>query len=113
DEALDEEAPADLGVVEDALATDEPGGERDESPVATTAAAGGAEVAGDVEQWDAWDAEFDRDWGPFDIEEVDLDADDTKRLDLGTLVVTPFEKMTMQLQVDKAKEKVQAILVAD
>nr|WP_255622144.1 DUF3710 domain-containing protein [Tessaracoccus sp. OS52] len=59
------------------------------------------------------DAAFDREWGPFDFEEVDLEADDVKRLDLGTLVVTPFEKMTMQLQVDKAKERVQAILVAD
>ena len=66
-----------------------------------------------AEQWAELDAAFDRDEGPFDIEEVDLDADDVKRLDLGTLVITPFPKMTMQLQVDKEKKKVQAILVAD
>ncbi len=59
------------------------------------------------------EVEFDRDEGPFDIEEVDLDADDTRRLDLGSLVATPFEGMSMQLQVDQSKEKVQALLVAD
>lgn len=65
-----------------------------------------ADVVGD-------EVEFDRDEGPFDIEEVDLTADDTRRLDLGALVVTPFEGMSMQLQVDQAQEKVQALLVAD
>ncbi len=64
-------------------------------------------------QWTAWDAEFEREEGPFDIDEVDLDADDVKRIDLGTVIVTPFPNMSMQLQVDKTKEKVQAILVAD
>lgn len=64
-------------------------------------------------EWLQWDAEFEREEGPFDIEEVDLDADDVKRIDLGTLIVTPFPKMSMQLQVDKKKEKIQAILVAD
>lgn len=64
-------------------------------------------------EWDEWDAAFDREEGPFDIEEVDLEADEVKRIDLGTLIVTPFPKMSMQLQVDKTKEKVQAILVAD
>ena len=65
------------------------------------------------EQWSAWDAAFDREEGPFDIEEVDLDADDIERLDLGSLIVTPFEKMTMQLQVEQSTQNVQAILVAD
>lgn len=64
-------------------------------------------------QWDAWDAAFEREAGPFDIEEVDLDADEVKRIDLGTLIVTPFDKMNLQLQVDKAKEKVQALLISD
>ncbi len=75
-----------------------------------------AAPVGDVDetqQWEAWDAAFTREEGPFDIEEVDLDADDVKRLDLGTLVVTPFDKMNLQLQVDKAKEKVQALLISD
>lgn len=67
----------------------------------------------DAAQWDAWDDAFDRQDGPYDIEEVDLEADDVKRLDLGTLVLTPFDKMNLQLQVDKAKEKVQALLISD
>ncbi|MBB1483320.1 DUF3710 domain-containing protein [Tessaracoccus sp. MC1865] len=62
-----------------------------------------------------WDAEFDRDWGPFDIEEVDLeaDADEVQRLDLGTLVLTPFEGMSLQLQVNKDTNTVQSLLVGD
>ncbi len=75
-----------------------------------------APVADDTDetlQWDAWDAAFAREEGPYDIEEVDLDADDVKRLDLGTLIITPFDKMNLQLQVDKAKEKVQALLISD
>ncbi|WP_158600633.1 DUF3710 domain-containing protein [Tessaracoccus antarcticus] len=72
------------------------------------------ESAGDeAATWDAWDAAFDREEGPFDVAEVDLDADEVKRLDLGTLVITPFDKMNLQLQVDKAKEKVQALLISD
>ena len=60
-----------------------------------------------------WDAEFTRDEGPFDIDEVDLDADDVNRLDLSSIVITPFEGMTMQLQVDRERELVQSILVGD
>ncbi len=71
-------------------------------------------VEGDVMvQWQEWDDAFSRDEGPFDIEEVDLDADEVNRLDLGTLIITPFDKMNLQLQVDKAKEKVQALLISD
>lgn len=63
--------------------------------------------------WREWDQAFDREEGPFDIEEVDLEADQVKRIDLGTLVVTPFPNMKMQLQVDKKQQKVQALLVSD
>lgn len=72
-----------------------------------------SEALAGQDEWIALDEAFDRDWGPFDIEEVDLEADDVKRIDLGSIVVTPFPKMQMQLQVDKSKEKVQSILVAD
>ncbi|MDO5676685.1 MAG: DUF3710 domain-containing protein [Propionibacteriaceae bacterium] len=67
------------------------------------------------EQAAQWDAAFDREWGPFDIEEVDLeaDADEVQRLDLDTLVLTPFEGMTLQLQVNKDTNKVQSLLVGD
>lgn len=95
----------------------------DVDEVAPEQAAAGTEDTPDTEvdaveldesaQWQAWDEAFSRDEGPFDIEEVDLDADDVNRLDLGTLVITPFDKMNLQLQVDKAKEKVQALLISD
>lgn len=62
-----------------------------------------------------WDAEFSRDEGPFDITEVDLEADEheVNRLDLGTLIITPFQDMTMQLQVNRESNQVQSILVGD
>ncbi|HMR48878.1 MAG TPA: DUF3710 domain-containing protein [Arachnia sp.] len=63
--------------------------------------------------WREWDAKVSRDEGPFDITEVDLEADDVKRLDLGALIVTPFPQMNLQLQVDKERTRVQAILVGD
>ena len=67
----------------------------------------------DEEKWAEIDEDFDRDEGPFDIEEVDLDQDDVQRIDLGALVVTPFEGMQLQLQVDEAKQQVQSFLVGD
>lgn len=60
-----------------------------------------------------WDEAFDREEGPFDISEVDLDADDVRRLDFGALVVTPFEGMSMQLQAEREHRRVQAIIVGD
>ena len=63
-------------------------------------------------QWLAWDEEFDREDGPFDIDEVDLHADDVKRLDLGCIVVTPFPGMRMQISVNN-QQVPQAIIVQD
>jgi len=66
------------------------------------------------DEWEALDAS--RDWredGPFDISEVDLDADDIQRLDFGSLIVTPFDGMQLQLQVKQDTEQVQALLVVD
>ena len=62
-----------------------------------------------------WDAAFDREEGPFDISEVDLDADDDEvtRLDFGALVATPFPGMQLQLQVNRENNTVQAIMVGD
>lgn len=66
----------------------------------------------ELDEWDLLDASQDwREDGPFDISEVDLDADDVERLDFGCLVLTPFEGMQMQLQVDQRTKKVQAALV--
>ena len=67
-----------------------------------------------VDEWQALDVS--RDWredGPFDIGEVDLDADDVQRLDFGTLIVTPFDDMQLQLQVSPANNQVQALMVVD
>ena len=65
-----------------------------------------------LDEWQQLDAS--QDWrydGPFDVDEVDLDADDVQRLDFGTVVVTPFDGMQMQLQVEQATGNVQALLV--
>ncbi|MHA6509411.1 DUF3710 domain-containing protein [Tessaracoccus sp. MC1627] len=67
---------------------------------------------GDSERWDA---EFTRAEGPFDISEVDLeaDADEVRRLDMGPLILTPFQDMTLQLQVNRETNQVQSLLVGD
>jgi hypothetical protein len=65
-----------------------------------------------LDEWEELDAS--RDWrydGPFDIDEVDLDADHVERLDFGTVIVTPFDGMKLQLQVEQATGNVQALLV--
>ena len=71
------------------------------------------EEKSDEEKWAEIDEMFDRDEGPFDIDEVDLDEDDVQRIDLGALVVTPFEEMQLQLQVDEPQQRVQSFLVGD
>ena len=72
------------------------------------------EPAAKVDEWQALDAS--RDWredGPFDVSEVDLDADDVDRLDFGSLIVTPFDDMQLQLQISQANSQVQALMVVD
>jgi hypothetical protein len=54
----------------------------------------------------------DVDWradGPFDSEEVDLTDDGVARIDLGALIVTPWEGLGLQLQVNEADRQVQAV----
>jgi hypothetical protein len=85
---------------------------------------GGAAVAddGEVEDADAdlTEADLDADeeeaeqvdWradGPFDSEEVDLSGDHVTRIDLGSLVITPWEGLGLQLQVNEATRDVQAV----
>lgn len=97
---LDDDTGSDLDDLEDAEsdAVGQDGGDQD----------------GD-EQTDEWATlDASRDWredGPFDISEVDLDADDIERVDLGSLVLTPFDGMQMQLQVEQETRKVQSALV--
>ena len=91
DEELEttEEAPDDPDV-EETTDEDEPGEEKDAS---------------------TYRINLDREDGPFDIDEVDLDADDVERIDFGSLIVTPFENMQMQIQLDQASGAVQSLLV--
>ncbi|WP_460705234.1 DUF3710 domain-containing protein [Luteococcus sediminum] len=65
----------------------------------------------DDERWVALDEQDWREDGPFDFDEVDLDADEVDRLDFGALVMTPFDGMQLQLQVDEQTQQVQAALV--
>lgn len=53
------------------------------------------------DEWLVYDES--EDWrveGPYDVDEVDLEADDVPRLDLGSLIVTPEEGMQIQIIAD-------------
>jgi hypothetical protein len=55
-------------------------------------------------------ASFDaRDDGPFDIEEVELGGDEVQRIDLGTLILTPWQGLNLQLQVQEATKQVRSV----
>lgn len=71
-----------------------------------------AGAEGQRDEWaDLDDREGLRDEGPFDITEVDLDADDVERLDFGSLILTPVEGMQLQLQIEEETGQVNAALV--
>ncbi len=115
DEGIDQSVPGDQEETaeRDADAAQDPddgdAAESDESELDETEA---EEPEDEPDQWEELDAS--RDWrvdGPFDISEVDLDADEIQRLDFGTLVLTPFDGMNMQLQVNKESQNVQALLI--
>ena len=66
----------------------------------------------DEVDWAAYDLE--QDWrhdGPFDYEEVDLEADDVDRLDLGTLILTPAEGMELRLQMSEETQQVTSAMI--
>jgi len=107
-------------IVEDDIEDDEVVEDDDEVVAEDDAEATGEDEAEEEEEqppldkWQVLDAS--RDWredGPFDIAEVDLDADDIERLDFGSLVVTPFDGIKLQMQVNQASDKVQSLLVID
>lgn len=50
-----------------------------------------------------------RDDGPFDVDEVELGGDEVQRIDLGTLILTPWPGLNLQLQVQEATKQVRAI----
>lgn len=65
----------------------------------------------DTEELEAT-ADGAEDWradGPFDDEEVDLSGDGVARIDLGTLVITPWEGLGLQLQVDEQTRQVRSV----
>ncbi|SDE37411.1 DUF3710 domain-containing protein [Auraticoccus monumenti] len=69
-------------------------------------------AAEEERDWAAFD--LSQDWradGPFDISEVDLEADDIKRVDLGALVITPREGMELRLQVAQDSGQVVSAMV--
>lgn len=62
--------------------------------------------------WAAFDKA--RDWredGPFDVEEVDLEADEVPRLDFGSLILTPLPQCEVRLQVTEDTQRVVSVLV--
>jgi len=59
------------------------------------------ESEGDVEDWRAD--------GPFDYDEVELSGDEVARIDLGTLIVTPWDGLGLQLQVDEQTRQVRSV----
>ncbi|MFT4294601.1 MAG: DUF3710 domain-containing protein [Micropruina sp.] len=72
-----------------------------------------AELSDDEELPEEPEFDPDTDWrfdGPFDHDEVDLAADEVERLDLGSLILTPWEGMGLQLQVNEATQQVVAAL---
>ncbi len=50
--------------------------------------------------------------GPFDFDEVDLDADEVERIEFGPLVITPFDGLGLQLHGDPETGVVRALLAA-
>jgi len=114
DDAGDEDLDADADDLDEG--GDETGEDGESSDQDETGDDDDEEEAEDEPEDEWMELDSSRDWredGPFDISEVDLDADDLQRLDFGSLVVTPFDDMQMQMQVDQATNQVQALLVMD
>lgn len=85
-------------------------GPEDADPAEDDASEGDKD-SGEDDSDDAYRINLEREDGPFDIDEVDLDADEVTRLDFGSLVITPFENMQMQIQIDQDTGEVQSLLV--
>lgn len=64
------------------------------------------EDADDADEAGGFDARED---GPFDIDEVELGGDEVQRIDLGALILTPWQGMNLQLQVLQEGQQVRAV----
>ncbi|MGC3993526.1 MAG: DUF3710 domain-containing protein [Propionicimonas sp.] len=109
DEGVDEESATDDG---DAVAIDDvddlASDDLEEDAEAEEADLEEAEDALDEEEAEQVEAVDWRADGPFDADEVDL-GDEVTRIDLGSLIVTPWEGLGLQLQVNEATRAVQAV----
>ena len=73
-----------------------------------------AEEEPELDEWDQFDLSQDwREDGPFDIDEVDLEADEVQRVDLGAMILTPEKGMTITLIVSPDKEILSAVVSND
>lgn len=66
----------------------------------------------ETERWTNYD--LSRDWredGPFDFEEVDLEADEVRRIDFGSLIVTPLPDCEIRIQVAPDTQQIISILM--
>jgi hypothetical protein len=88
----------------DVDAEDETLGENDEVTDVAALEAAEEAVAADTGEKIDWRAD-----GPFDSEEVDLTEDQVVRIDLGAVIVTPWEGLGLQLQVNESDRQVQAV----
>lgn len=67
-----------------------------------------------VDKWEALDAS--EDWranGPFDIDEVDLAADEVERMDFGAFILTPFPGMKVQIQAEQQNKRIRSVMVSE
>lgn len=67
-----------------------------------------------VDKWEVLDAS--EDWrvdGPFDIDEVDLAADEVERMDFGAFILTPFPGMKVQIQAEPQTKQIRSVMVSE
>lgn len=67
--------------------------------------------ADDIDPWSVLDEGDYRDEGPFDIDEVDLDGDEITRIDLGTMIITPFPGAELRLNVVEGTRQVVSVMI--
>ncbi len=101
EDAGDHEAEFDEDAAEGAPADSDGFDEIDDPDELLAAEDAAAEESGDETDWRAD--------GPFDSEEVELGEDHVTRIDLGSLIVTPWDGLGLQLQVNEATRQVQAV----
>ena len=101
------EPAADEAVTVEAAAEEQPGdGDGVDEDLPEAVEDDPAELAEDDTEGDDVDPRAD---GPFDIDEVELGGDDVTRIDLGALILTPWQGLNLQLQVNEATRQVRAI----